>query len=365
MTIDRLSIRTRTDAGMSASRASPSSPKWTSGSVGGPAGMNPSSTRATLREIAPAFATTPCRASSPTCWRTRGARPNTVAVTNTSSPRPSAGTRSSPSRFRATRKEDMSALPDPQDAADLHVGKLPPNEPDRHDEQDHRGEIDRGDRLPRDDHDRCRGRRRPGLGQRRERQHEPSEDDAKHRSREEPDREQEDALDRQPQRQLAGRQPQRAEERDLGDPLARRNGRTAQEADPREQHRGYGTEPEDADQSERDRVGRQAPGELVAADDGTRRGGGLAEPIEDGRGLPWIDAQPPLVGLASLAGTRELDRVVSREVGDDERHRGVERRELVCRGHDPDLDRDAEARDLEAVADRVAGLGEKRRRRDR
>src|SRR5258705_698465 len=298
MTIDRSSIRSRTDAGMSASRASPSSPKWTSGSLGGPAGMNPSSTRATFREIAPAFATTPCRASSPTCWRTRGARPNTVAVTNTSSPRPSAGTRSSRSRFRATRKEDTSALHAPQDAADLHVGKLPPDEPDRHDEGDHRREIDRGDRLPRNDHDRRGNRCRPGLGECRERQHEPGEDHAKHRSREEPDHEQEDALDRQPQRQLAGRQPEGPEERELSDSLARRNGRADQEADPREQHRRYGTEPQDADQPERDRVGRQAPGELVAADHGTRRGGRLAEPIEDGRGLRRVDPEPPPRGLA-------------------------------------------------------------------
>src|SRR6266566_7837566 len=163
-----------------------------SGSPGGPGGMNPSSTRAMLREIAPAFATTPSRASSPTRWRTRGARPNTVAVTNTSSPRPSAGTRSSRSRFRATRKDDTSALPRTKHAADPHVGELPPDEPDRHDEQDDSGEIDRDDRLPRDDDDRRRDRCRPGLGQRRERQHEPGEDDAEHRAREQPDDEQED-----------------------------------------------------------------------------------------------------------------------------------------------------------------------------
>src|SRR6185295_6215737 len=197
----RSTTRSWIDAGKRFSSAAPSSLTFASGSLGVD-GRFVSWIRLMFRPNAGAATTTPRNASSATRSSIRGARPKMVAVTRTSRPRPIAGARSSRSRRRATRNDDTSALPGPKDAADLDVRELPPDEPDRQDEEDDGGQIDGDDRLPWDDDDRRGDRGRPGLGQRRERQDEPGEDEPEGRSGDQPHDEQEDAFDREPERQL-------------------------------------------------------------------------------------------------------------------------------------------------------------------
>src|SRR6185436_16655258 len=265
-TVERLAITDRTPAGMRASRRSPSSSTCLRAAVGSD-GKASSSTSVMFLESAPAEATIPWSASSPTRATSRGAIPKTTAVTSTRMASPIAGTRSSRRRRSATRTDDTLRFPRAQDAADADARQLPLRQPERHDEQGDRREVDRNDRLPRDDDDRRGNGRQAGLGERRERQDQPGQDEPQDRARRQPDHEEEDALDRQPERELSGRQAERPEQGELADPLARRDRRADEEADPSEQHRGERAEAEDPDQPERHRIGREAREELCAADD--------------------------------------------------------------------------------------------------
>ena len=238
----------------------------------GSAGITSSSNRVMSRRTGSAAATTPWSASSPTRSRIRGVSPATVAVTSTSSASPIAGIRSSRRRRRATRTLRHSALPRPEDAADPDVGQLPPGQ-------------ERGEDEQQDDR-----RRRPAAGcpsgitttgagtgaapvwvrvvngstsQARS----SAEDDPGG----EPDDEQEQALDRQPPRQLAGRQAERPEQGELAEPLVRRDGRASRgtrspRRSSRRASRGRGSR---SARAARDRCVRLA-GQLLPADDARR-----------------------------------------------------------------------------------------------
>src|SRR5688500_14752218 len=157
--------------------------------------------------------------------RARGAIPNTNPVTRTRTASPTAANRSSRRRFRAARIQPnrralmagrswrdtrragarRSFVARPEPAAPPHGRELAADDDDRHREQHDREQPGRGDRLPRHDDDRRRDGGDARLGERRERQDEPGKEDAETDACEQPDEQQERALERQPDGQLADR----------------------------------------------------------------------------------------------------------------------------------------------------------------
>ena len=120
------------------------------------------------------------------------------------------------------------------------------------------GQRDRRDGgLGRDDDDRRGHGRHAGVGERRERQHEPREQEAEQRAEDEARHQEHEVLDREPQQQLARAEPQRLEQRELADPLRDRHRHAHEEADRREHEGRQRPEPEDADDPEPERVARE------------------------------------------------------------------------------------------------------------
>ena len=197
-----------------------------------------------------------------------------------------------------------SALPRPEDAADPDVGELAPDEPERQDEQDDRGEVRRQERLPRhDDHrrrDRARGPVWVRVANGRTSQ-------ARSRPRSDP-----------ATSPTTSRKTLSIDSHSASWPVDRPSARSRANSPIRslveiveltrkpiagEQHRRERAEAEDPDQPERHGIRRQLAGQLLPPDDAGGPGRRLAERGERPRARsPGCDGQPPLVGLLGPAG---------------------------------------------------------------
>ena len=151
------------------------------------------------------------------------------------------------------------------------------------------------DGRPRDDDLDRRDRRDRLLGDGHEGQDDPGEEQPERRPGDEADRRQPGTLERQPGRQLPARQADRPEQRELGDPLARRDGGVHHEPDDREDGRRDEPDGERSDDPERDRIGRQGARAFRLGEDRDARQRGGAQGLGDGREPRVVDREPPLV----------------------------------------------------------------------